>query len=545
MAGWNLGDVLEGLEEGLPVDAPALIHGSEQIGWGELARRTRSLAAALQARGAVPGDKVAFCLRNGTAYSETLVACFKARLVHVNVNYRYVDDELRYILDDSDAAFVVFDEEFQDRLLRIASRLPGVKGWIHVSDGAGAVAPEISEAYSALVAERPDAELAVERSPDDLIFIYTGGTTGMPKGVMWRHEDIWGALGGGANTPANRGRRPATPAEHIANVTGHGPGPRQLCACPLMHGTGLLTAIGNLLGGGAILTLGGTSFDPAALFGEVERHRAQSLVIVGDAFARPMLEVLDAAPGRWDLSSLKVILSSGVMWSGEVKEGLLRHLPDAALADLFGSSEAIGFGTSVTSHKHGGERATATFRVGEHCKVFTEDHREVSPGSGERGFIARSGSIPVGYYKDPEKTAKTFPVIGGVRYSIPGDWCTVEADGTLTLLGRGSATINTAGEKVHSEEVEEALKLHPNVSDALVVGIPDPKWGQAVTAVVLLRGDALDEDELRAHVRAHLAGYKTPKRVFEVPDAMFRGANGKADYRRAAAFVAERLSGER
>ncbi|MEE2665761.1 MAG: acyl-CoA synthetase [Myxococcota bacterium] len=544
MAGWNLGDLFEGVEAGLPADAPALIHGTEQISWGDLASRTRSLAAALQARGAAPDDKVALYLRNGTAYTETLGACFKARLVHVNVNYRYVDDELHYILDDSDAAFVVFDEEFQDRVLRIASRLPRVKGWIQVSGAEGGAVPEIAESYAALVAERPDAELAVERSPDDLMFIYTGGTTGMPKAVMWRHEDIWGALGGGANTPASRGRRPSTPAEHIANVTAHGPGPRQLCACPLMHGTGLLTAIGNLLGGGATLTLSGTRFDPAALFDEAERHRAQSLVIVGDAFARPMLEVLDAEPDRWDLSSLKVVLSSGVMWSGEVKEGLLRHLPGAALADLFGSSEAVGFGTSVTRHKHRVEGATGTFRVGAHCKVFSEDHREVMPGSGERGFIARCGSIPLGYYKDPEKTAKTFPVIDGVRYSIPGDWCKVEADGTLTLLGRGSATINTAGEKVHSEEVEEALKLHPNVADALVVGIPDPKWGQAVTAVVELRRGEFDEDELRAHVRVHLAGYKTPKRVFAVADAMFRGANGKADYRRAAAFVVEQLAGE-
>jgi acyl-CoA synthetase (AMP-forming)/AMP-acid ligase II len=513
------------------------MHGDEIVSWGVLARRTRSLAAALRRRGAAPGDKVAFYLRNGTAYTETLGACFKARLVHVNVNYRYVDEELHYILDDSDASFVVFDEEFQDRVVRIADRLPGVEGWIQV----GGAPPDFGESYEALAVEAPEAELDVTRSPDDLVFIYTGGTTGMPKGVMWRHEDMWGAIGGGANNPANAGRAPATPAEHIANVARYGPGPRQLCACPLMHGTGLLTAIGNFVGGGSVLTLPGARFDPVVLFDEAQRHRAQSLVIVGDAFARPMLDALEASPGRWDLSSIKVILSSGVMWSREVKQGLLRHLPDATLADLFGSSEAVGFGRSVTSRKQTDEGTTAKFRVGDHCRVFTEDHREVVPGSGERGFIARSGAIPLGYYKDPEKTAKTFPVIDGVRYSIPGDWCTVEADGTLTLLGRGSATINTAGEKVHSEEVEEVLKRHPDVADALVVGVPDPKWGQAVMAVVELRSGALDEEALRAHVREHLAGYKTPKRVVAVEGAMFRAPNGKADYRQAAAWVREQL----
>jgi len=540
MSGWNFGDLLEGLEAVLPPDAPALIHGDETVCWGEFGPRTRSLAAALLARGARPDDKVAFYMRNGTAYLETLGACFKARLVHVNVNYRYVEDELHYILDDSDAAFVIFDEEFQQRVQQIADRLPGVKAWIQV----GGTPLERAESYAALVSEAAAVEPCVERSPEDLLFIYTGGTTGMPKGVMWRHEDVWGAIGAGATAGANAGRAPATPAEHIANVGSYGPGPRQMCVCPLMHGTGLLTAIGNLMAGGATLTLPGTGFDPEILFDAVERQRVQSLVIVGDAFARPMLDALEASPERWDLSSLKVIMSSGVMWSREVKEGLLRHHPGLTLADLFGSSEAVGFGSSVTSRKHAGGAATAKFRIGEHCKVFSEDHREIAPGSGERGFIARSGAIPLGYYKDPEKSARTFPVIDGVRYSIPGDACTVESDGTLVLLGRGSSSINTAGEKVYPEEVEEALKRHPDIADALVVGVPDPKWGQAVTAVVELRdGRQLDERDVRAHVRQHLAGYKTPKHIVAVSGTMFRAPNGKADYKRAASYIREQIGG--
>jgi len=537
VAGWNFGDLLEGIEGRLPPDAPALIHGDREVSWGELARRTRSLAAGLIARGAQPGDKVAFYLRNSTAYTELLGACFKARLVHVNVNFRYVDDELHYIVDDSDAAFVVFDAEFEDRIERIRARLPKVRGWLQV----GGTPASYAESYESVALEAPEADLAIERSPDDLVFIYTGGTTGVPKGVMWRQEDIWGAIGAGTSIRANAGKAPASPQEHIDNVAAQGPGPRQMCVCPLMHGTGLLTAIGNFVGGGSILTLQGARFDAGELFDEAQRLRAGSLVIVGDAFARPMLEALDAEPDRWALDDLKVILSSGVMWSREVKEGLLRHLPDVSLADLFGSSEAIGFGRSVTSRKQPDGGRTARFRVGNHCKVFTEDFREVVPGSGERGFIARTGPIPVGYYKDPEKTAKTFPEIDGVRYSIPGDWCTVEADGTLTLLGRGSATINTAGEKVHSEEVEEVLKLHPDVADALVVGVPDPKWGQAVTAVVELQSGSFDEADLRSHVRGHLAGYKAPKRVFAVPDVMFRAPNGKADYKAASAFIREQM----
>jgi fatty-acyl-CoA synthase len=223
------------------------------------------------------------------------------------------------------------------------------------------------------------------------------------------------------------------------------------------------------------------------------------------------------------------------MWSREIKRALLEHQPNLLLADLFGSSEAIGFGRSVTSAK--GESDTARFTIGESCKVFTEDRREVEPGSGEAGFIARTGPIPLGYYKDPEKSESTFPTINGVRYSIPGDWCTVAADGEITLLGRGSACINTAGEKVYPEEVEEVLKTHPGIADALVFGLDDAKWGQAVTGVVSLReGASFEEDALRNHVRERLAGYKTPKRLLRV-DTMFRAANGKADYKSASAHA--------
>jgi len=528
---WNFGDILDGLDAALDGDAPALIHGDQTISWRELGRRSNNLARALQARGAQPGDKVAFYLRNRPEYSESLAACFKARLVHVNVNYRYLDEELRYIIDNSDAKVVIFDSEFSDRVQLLKPRLPHVAAWVQVGDG-----PQIGEPYESLAESGDGRPLGLRRSGEDLLFLYTGGTTGMPKGVMWAANDLWHALGAGANSPANGGVAPATLEEHVANAAKLGGVTRQIPCCPLMHGTGLFTAIGTLVSGGCVITLAGNKFDSAELFDTVEKHGANSLVIVGDAFAKPMLNALEENPGRWDLSSVKLIVSSGVMWSTEVKKGLLKHHGGMLLTDSFGSSEAVGFGVSVMSAA--GEVRTAKFTIGDRCKVFTEDHREVAPGSGEKGFVARSGPIPVGYYKDAEKTAKTFPTINGVRYSIPGDWCIVEADGTLTLLGRGSACINSAGEKIYPEEVEEALKTHPDVEDALVVGVPDDRWGNAVVGVVQLRGGAVaDEEKLRAHVKERLAGYKVPKRVFPVP-AMFRAPNGKADYKSAQAFAA-------
>jgi len=539
--GWNYGDILDGVDAVVPGDRPALIHGGGVTTWADFTSRTNNLAAQLRARGAQPGDKVAIYMRNRAAYMETLVACFKARLVQVNVNFRYLDAELEYIFDNSDARFAVFSSEFREHVSALRGRLPKLEHWIEVTEE-GADCLEFATPFEELAESGDGTPLGIERSPHDLLFIYTGGTTGMPKGVMWEAEALWGALGFGANQPANLGEKPASVEQHVANVKAFGAGPRQIPACPLMHGTGLLTAIGTISGGGCVVTLEGEHFDPVELFDAIDRDAADSIVIVGDAFAKPMLTCLDENPGRWSLASLKMVVSSGVMWSREVKQGLLKHHAGMMLVDTFGSSEAVGFGTSVTTAA--GETGTAKFQIGDSCKVFTEDHREVEPGSGERGFIARRGPIPAGYYKDEKKSAETFPTIDGVLYSIPGDWCTVEADGTLTLLGRGSVCINTAGEKVYPEEVEEALKRHAAVEDALVVGLADDKWGQAVTAVVELQGSAsFDEAELRAFVKGELAGYKAPKRVF-VTEKMFRAPNGKADYKSAREYAERALASD-
>jgi len=534
MVHWNYGDILDGVDRRTPESRAALIHGDRTITWREFSRRTNNLARALRTRGITTGDKIAFYLRNSPEYSEGIAAGFKARLTHVNVNYRYVDHELVYLLDNADAAAVIYAAEFAPHVATIRPRLPGVKLWIEVADGHAGAGDVVD--YDDLVGEGDGTALGIDRSGDDLLFLYTGGTTGMPKGVMWRHEDLWCVTGAGGNP--RLGLPPARDlADYLDRLTRED-APVNLPLPPLMHGTGLLSAIAAMAHGGTCVTLPGRSFDAGRALEAVERHRVTAATIVGDAFARPMVEALDADPGRFDISSLRVISSSGVMWTREVKAGLLRHNPDLLLVDGFSSSEAIGLGSSIMTKTAAVD--VAKFTLGPSCKVFTEDLREVPAVPGATGMVGVAGFLPIGYYKDPEKSARTFPVIDGVRYSIPGDWVRIEADGSLTLLGRGSNCINTAGEKVYPEEVEEAMKAHPSVADALVVGVTDERWGQSITAVVqLLPGETLDEVELREFAHARLAGYKVPKRIL-VKDDLERAPNGKADYKLIRAY-AERV----
>ncbi len=533
--GWNYGDMFDAVAKIVPPDQPALIHGAHVTTWGDFDRRSNNLAAALIAGGAKPGEKLAFYMRNHPAYIEGLVAGFKARQVHVNVNYRYVADEVHYIFENSDCTTVIFAREFAPMVEQIQPRLPLVRRWLMVEDGSTAAVPDFAESFEALAATGDGQPLGNERSPDDLFFIYTGGTTGMPKGVMWRQDSLRRAL----LNPALVERVPENIDDHIEIVQAAGRGSISLPACPLMHGTGLFTAMSALVAGGTVVTLQSTGFDADEMWAAVDKHGVQQIIIVGDAFAKPMLRSLDQANGRYDVSSVASIVSSGIMWSMEVKQGLLKHMPQVTLLDSFGSSEAVGFGLSIMTAD--GEVETAKFQIGDNVKVFTPEGREIPPGSGEVGLIARGDPLPEGYFKDQAKTDSTFKTYGGLRYSIPGDFCTVEADGTITLLGRGSGCINTAGEKVFPEEVEEVLKLHPDIEDALVVGVPDDKWGQSVTGVIELRaGGAFDEAAIREHVRQHLAGYKTPKRLIAVPK-MFRAPNGKSDYKAARTRALEEL----
>lgn len=345
----------------------------------------------------------------------------------------------------------------------------------------------------------------------------------MPKGVMWRQDDVFGALD--AN---NRKRMP--PEQDLVAIGERvtRPGPRGMPGAPLMHGTGFFNAVSTLMVGGSITTMPGRNFDPVELLGTIENEQINSISIVGDAFAKPILAALDAEPDRWDISSLRVIVSSGVMWSKETKRGLSRHNPRLIMVDALGSSEAIGMATNISTSESGDE--TAKFELGPNGRVLTAEGRDVVPGSGELGRVALRGFTPIGYYKDPEKSAATFETVNGVRYSIPGDWAEVLADGSVKLLGRGSHCINTGGEKVYPEEVEECLKMHPSVADAAVIGLPDERFGEAITALVeLTPGVTFDEQALIDHVKSKLARYKAPRRIVLVT-TVGRAVNGKLNY---------------
>lgn len=510
----------------------ALIHGDRKVTWGDYQNRAACVATFLHQQGLGHDSKMGLYLYNSTEYMEAQFAGFKIRGVPVNVNYRYLEDELVYLLDNSDAEALFFHGRFAERIEKIRQQLPKVRCLIQVDDGSGA--PLLTGAHDYETIIRSHTPMApIERGLDDVYMLYTGGTTGMPKGVMYK----LGEMCAGFLAPfESRGISPPPSTiegalEAIKKLDAAKLLPTTLVACPLMHGTGMwLGAMMPHNMGGTVVTLAGTKFDSDELWATVQRERVTDVVIVGDAFAKPMLDALRAAQaaGRpYDISSVKFISSSGVMWTQEVKAGLL-EFGDMILNDGLGSTEG-GMGRSLTTRANIGE--TAKFQMMESTKVFDDNDQEVQSGSGVIGMIAQGGRVPIGYYKDPEKSAKTFRTIRGVRYAFPGDFATVEADGTIRLLGRGSMCINTMGEKVYPEEVEEAIKTHPAVYDCLVVGIKDSKYGERVAAVVSLRaGQQATQQILIDHVANRLAGYKKPRDVFIV-DEVQRASNGKADYK--------------
>jgi fatty-acyl-CoA synthase len=525
---WNLATAFESVADAL-ADRTVLIQGDRRVSWREYDERSARLAAAFTAAGLQRGSKVASYLYNCNEYMEGLYATFKMRGVPVNVNYRYLEDELVYLLDNSDAEVLLFHGSLGDQVAKIRDRAPLVKLWVQVDDGSPR--QEFAVDYEDLLA-RHEPMARIPRSGDDLYFLYTGGTTGMPKGVMWRVGDLYGVLGDGAY-PLVGATRPDDINEVGAvakSLVDGGAGGVHLPASPLMHGTGAFTSFQALLLGAAIVTLVDRHFDAHELWETVQRERVSQMAIVGDAFAKPMLRALEEAEARgkpYDISSLRLIISSGVMWSAEVKHALMERGTFICF-DSLGSSEGVGFAGSISAP--GAEQKTAKFTIGASTKVFTDDGREVLPGSGEVGRLAVGGHIPLGYYKDPAKSDATFLVIDGRRWSVPGDFASVETDGTITLLGRGSVVINSGGEKIFPEEVEEAVKVHPAVADCLVVGVPDERFGEAVTAVVSLRpGERATSDDLGAALEP-LARFKRPRR-FVIVEEVVRGPNGKADYK--------------
>lgn len=536
---WTYATIWESIAAAQP-DAAAFIQGDDELSWAEFDRQADALAAWLVAAGLGQRATIAAYMPNRPEYMTSYFAGFKASLTPININYRYTSGELQYLIDNADAEAVIFDVQYAPVIEEVRATLGRVKRWVAV--GTAGDCPDWAVPWAEVIAETPEVRPYVApwgRSNDDMLMIYTGGTTGMPKGVMWRLSDLIAKGDYGAipllGVPRLDKPEDAGPRAVAAPIKS-----RSLIAPPLMHGTGMLTAMVALVAGGTVLLLPLTKFSPELLLDIAEQHKATRMTIVGEPFARPILDALDAEPDRWDVSGMLLITSSGAMWTRETKLGLIRHMPQVNLIDAYSSSEALGMGMSITNAQ--GETQTARFEIGETCVVFTEDHRRVAPGSGEKGLLAVGGINPIGYYKDAEKTAKTFPEIEGQRWCIPGDWAIVNKDGSLEILGRGSQCINTGGEKVFPEEVEEALRRHDAVNDVAVTGLPDPRWGERICAVVELRSGADNPGDtaLADWVRGQLADYKTP-RDFVFVASVGRAPNGKLDYAAVKAVAIEAL----
>ena len=511
-------------------DNDALICGDEVVTWKEYDEKSSKIATALTAAGLQANSKAGLYLNNSNEYLIAQNAIFKIGGIPINVNYRYVAEELIYLLDNSDSEAVFYHACYSNRIKEIASSLPNIKAWIEVSDGTESHFPDALKYEELLESSSPMDR--IYRDPETIYMLYTGGTTGMPKGVMYKQGEFLVFLfrtlkAMGYDVPEDINNL----EEQIHNFKKDDTFIRSLIGCPLMHGTGMwLGAFLPLLLGGTAITSRNLGFDADQIWTQVEDTQTSNIVIVGDAFAKPMLDALNNASSQgkpYDLSSVKVIISSGVMWSEEVKNGLLEH-HDMQLMDTMGSTEG-GMGSSVSTRDN--PPKTAKFALNPGVVVIADDGEVLRPGTDKIGLIGTSGLVPVGYYKDEKKSAETFREVDGVRYSFPGDYAKLEEDGTITLLGRGSNCINSAGEKIYPEEVEEAIKRNNEVFDCLVVGVDDPKFGQKVVAVVSLEDSKqIDEDDLVNTTRQFIAGYKLPKKVIFV-DEVQRAPNGKANYK--------------
>ncbi len=511
----------------------AVIQGERHVSWRDYEQRAARLVSAFQDAGLEAHAKVGMYLYNSPEYCETNFAALKMRAVPVNVNYRYLDEELRYLLDNADAEAVVYHAALADRIARVAPQLPKLRLLVEVADESSTAGePRVPGAIAYEEVQTRFAPAArVDPAGDEIYMLYTGGTTGMPKGVMYPFAEFTEFFIAGY--PPMIGLEPITDVETllagIAERAGQTPPMVAMSAPPLMHGTGCWLGMmaPHMMGGTAVL-LEDRGLDALELWETVSRDRVQHLIIVGDAFARPLLRALQDNPGRWQLDCLRLMISSGAMFSVEVKEALFEQIPHLAIADILGSTEG-GMGQSLST-RDSPRADTARFMLSPTTKVFSEDGREIAPGSKETGLVASGGLVPSGYYKDPEKSARTFREVDGVRYAFPGDMARVGADGSLELLGRGSNCINTGGEKVFPEEVEEVLKRQLEVEDALVFGVPDERFGNRVVAVASCApGAATSAEAIIAGAHGVLAGYKVPREVVIV-ERVPRAPNGKADY---------------
>ena len=535
--GFNIADLFERAVDAVP-DRRALVCGDRSLTFAEFDQEANRLANHLLAEGFGHGDHIGIYGQNSAEWMIAMVAIFKIRAVPININFRYVEDELAYLFDNADLVALVHSREYIDRIEAVTAKVPGLRHFVMIDDESdldpariGAISWE--DAIAGASPDRPH----LPRTDDDHYVIYTGGTTGMPKGVVWRHEDVFYALGGGVDAYTNER---ITHGMQLAEKAAASEAPMvTLNAPPLMHGAAQWGALRFFFEGNTVVFV--PKFDPEEVWATIEREGVTTIVITGDAMARPLVECLQANPDRWDLSTLFVVSSSAAIFSPTLKDQLLDLLPNIIIVDAIGSSES-GMNGMVIQTKgetlnHGG--GGPTVKAGRDAVVLDEDLNPLPPGTGTVGKLARGGNIPIGYYKDPEKTAANFVVApDGNRYVVAGDFALLEEDGTITLLGRGSVCINSGGEKIYPEEVEGVLKAHPQVYDTLVVGVPDDRWGQAVCAVVQARQgeEPPTLEALAEHCRTHLARYKVPRHLVLVEE-IHRSPSGKPDYPWATALA--------
>jgi len=524
---YNIADLFECVADAIP-GKPALASGDCRLTFAELDARANRVAHALLTRGVRPGDHVGLYLYNGAEFLEAMLGAFKIRAVPININYRYVEEELAYLFSNADLVALLAQRELVPRALAVRDRVPTLRTIIAVEDG-GPTSPDGDVlSYETLLAQASAERRFGPRTGRDHYIIYTGGTTGMPRGVIWQHEDVlFAGLQGG-----NAGGPPIERPEEVGELVAAKEEPLTFMpAAPFIHGAAQWAALIGLFGGGKVVLAPGRSFDAARLCELVGAEKVNTITLVGDAMARPIVEALSAPAAAYDMSSLFVIASAGAVLSDAVKDALQELLPNVMILNNFGASETGHQGMGSFGEASGGK---PRFAMDESNTVLGEDNKPIAPGSGIMGRLARRGHLPLGYYKDPVKTAATFITIDGERWVVPGDLATIEEDGRITVFGRGAVCINTGGEKVFPEEVEAALKAHPGVLDAVVVGVPDEKWGQRVAAIVQPRpGADVTLASIEAHCRTFVAGYKIPRQVALV-DVVVRHPSGKPDYRWAA-----------
>ena len=529
---FNLADLFEAAVDEFS-EREYLVADGQRRTYGEMEERANRLAHHLAAAGIGPGDHVGIYSYNSIEWVEIAWAVFKIRAVWININYRYVEEELRYLFTNADLKALIFQREFAPHVAALRDELPTLEHLIIIEDGTESPDPggDVVAYEDAMASGSPVRDFG-PRSDEDVYILYTGGTTGMPKGVVWQHKDVVYALGGGVDPLSNtRIERPEEFVERGAGgmVITHFP------IAPLMHGATQWSVLGrSFVGDRIVLT---ARFDPVAVWETVVAEKVNSMMVTGDAMAKPLVEVLDEHLAEFDFSNLFAVVSSAALFSAPVKDRYFVHLPNIMITDAIGSSESGNNGmTMVTKDTTAMKSGPTVSRLGD-TVVFDEELVQVEPGSAVIGKIARSGDIPVGYYNDPVKTAETFITVDGTRFVMPGDFATVEADGSITLLGRGSVVINSGGEKIFPEEVESAVRSHPAVIDAIVCGAPDERWGQTVAAIIAPReGQGATLAEIQDHCRSFIAGYKLPRRLFVV-DTIERSPSGKPDYRWATAIV--------